>query len=598
MGAAFGGYGGAVLRGCFGLVVRQILAFGLGAGMLVLLVVVVLSELERPTPGVDLWLVFRGGTRFALISVIIGLLVLEGPRVKGQILQRARALHLAGQPARRADRFFEGPLGFLLVTAVIVVAYLSRFLWTLGDGGGSWCGLAMEVVVVWLALRAALWLVLGWWTRWRLGRRARRLQPPPLVAPAFPLLVAAEVMVCLLLLWVRLPHVFWADVGLEVAGVGHRTELLVELGPDDSILEITDTLARNDATWSQAAPSAPWGSDASRTWVVSAKTRSVPFLFMDLLVSEEENVVDLDLNPRLAASTDRPVGSCSMGFGGVTNDPYSAGQSALRESGADAVLEARGTWSRGWRSERARLAVIDSGVDAVHEDLLGIVVKAPPAVERDHGTAIAGIAAGHTTNRRGLASLNVQGHRIAVYNYPAFGNGDPHADDLADAIYQAVRDDADVIVMAFAAPGPTPPVVSDALDHAGRRDVILIAAAGNDRELNADEVWPSRHRSVIGVPALDGGRLASFSSSAGSVSISAPGAEICGPMPGNRYAEWSGSSMAAAFLAGVVADRRYRCPRDGAVDVLSAVISSADPPIGGSGVRLNVLGLERVQCAN
>lgn len=587
-----------MLRALFGLVLRQLTAVAVGLAMFSLgtaLAIDTALDPDSPFSGAEL---FVGGIRWSILLTATTLLVLEGPRLKGQILQRSRAIAEAtGQAPRRADRALETLPGWLLVTAILVVIYAIRFVWTCGD-----CGVLLEFAFSWLALRATLWLVVGRWTSWRLGWRSRGLASPPRVAPAFPLLVAAQVSVCLLLLWVRLPHLVWVNLLLEANGTDSTQEMIVELGPDDSIEEIRPKLLEYHATAKPVTLAAPRHSAASRSWVIRAPTVVLlPLVFE--LAADDENVVDLEPNPRLAASDIVTRGPCPEPWlPGVTNDPLSAGQVALSESGADAVLLRRSEnpSTRHRRSLHVRpvkVAVIDQHVDRTHEDLRGIVAgeSGPPG---EHGTAVAGIAAAISGNNLGLASLNTQGRRIQVLDYPAFDDPDPGPDDVVDAIYKAVADDADVILMAFAGPDEAPYFVAAALDDAADNGIILVAAAGNTAGSSSDDHWPANHPDVIAVPATAGSGLAPRSSRAGSgLTLAAPGMGICGPTRGEGYRLFNGSSMAAAVVAGALADRAAECPYDNHEEVVVAALQSAQFLDPASGPRLDVDALDRAPCA-
>ena len=91
---------------------------------------------------------------------------------------------------------------------------------------------------------------------------------------------------------------------------------------------------------------------------------------------------------------------------------------------------------------------------------------------------------------------------------------------------------------------------------------ILVAAAGNDGldiVLDAAPIYPASYNYVIGVMASDlSGNLASFSNTDGIIrrnseeyEIMAPGSSVFSTLPDNRYATWSGTSMASPYVAAV-----------------------------------------------
>ncbi len=189
-------------------------------------------------------------------------------------------------------------------------------------------------------------------------------------------------------------------------------------------------------------------------------------------------------------------------------------------------------------------------------------VKGPDA---QHGTHVAGIIAAERGNSIGIDGIAAPVKIMVVRAVP---NGDERDKDVANAIYYAVDNGAQVINMSFGkAYSPQKEAVDAAVKYAAEKGVLLVHAAGNDgkdidvegnfptkRFLNSKKTadnWLEVGASAWGGPTNFVGTFSNFGRK--TVDVFAPGVDIYSTTPGNEYESLSGTSMAAPVTSGVAA---------------------------------------------
>jgi subtilisin family serine protease len=205
------------------------------------------------------------------------------------------------------------------------------------------------------------------------------------------------------------------------------------------------------------------------------------------------------------------------------------------------------------RGDKVVVALIDSAIDLNQPNLAGAVTDrydagcgatAPDA----HGTGMAGAIASHGE----LLGVAPQVNIIAIC---AFGGADaqPQATSIKilKGLDYAIRRGARIINMSFA--GPHDPALSQALQIAREKGILVIAAAGN-KGPKSPPLYPGADPNVMAVTATDeNDRLFNGANQGAYVSIAAPGVNVLVPAPDGGVQLTTGTSVATANVSGVAA---------------------------------------------
>ena len=241
------------------------------------------------------------------------------------------------------------------------------------------------------------------------------------------------------------------------------------------------------------------------------------------------------------------------------NDPFADQQWAMRVLDMNAYYGVLATQKP---AKKAKIAILDTGVDARHEDIKDNYFSIEKKYDNDpmgHGTHCAGIAAGVTNNRIGIGSLAGNGSEpfvevtsIKVLNAAGMGT----QKSIIAGIIEATDEGADVISLSLGGPsnGSRQKAYSQAVKYANDQGAIVIAAAGNSN-LDAFNYAPANADGIITVAALDEYLLrAPFSNKVDRLKqgIAAPGVAIYSTTPNSTYKSFSGTSMACPFVAGLL----------------------------------------------
>ena len=283
-------------------------------------------------------------------------------------------------------------------------------------------------------------------------------------------------------------------------------------------------------------------------------------------------------------------------------------------------IQAPSAWGVVTGTSDVAIAVIDSGIQLDHEDLVAKVwinpgeipgngidddnngkmddvhgwhfyhvwigsdfVSMEDADVRDdygHGTHVSGIAAAATNNGIGIAGIAWGARIMPVKVLDQYGNG--WYSDIAAGIVYAANNGARVINLSLGGSSDSQ-TLRMAVDYARSRGALVIAATGNT---GGSVLYPAAYEPVLAVAATDSNdRRASFSSYGPQVDLAAPGVDIystwCHPDTissfclGTYYFAKSGTSMAAPHVSGVAALIWSRWPALASSEVISKLLDTA-----------------------
>ena len=248
------------------------------------------------------------------------------------------------------------------------------------------------------------------------------------------------------------------------------------------------------------------------------------------------------------------------------------------------------------------VAVIDSGISDASPVLEGKVEEGKDYVVPEegeskvgsgcdlvgHGTSIAGIIAGRQMDDTPFAGMAPDARLMSVRVLPdlSVSNNRDLPNILADAIREAVDNDADVINMSvqLVHSGALEKAVEYAADHG----VVMVAAAGNRGGEDGDNApqFPAAYDNdaMLAVSAIQQDGSPTETSNTGDyVDLAAPGQNIVGPGPeGTGYTGGegaTGTSFAAAFVSGTAALVQARFPDMGPDEVANRMrLTAQNPP--------------------
>lgn len=237
-----------------------------------------------------------------------------------------------------------------------------------------------------------------------------------------------------------------------------------------------------------------------------------------------------------------------------------------------------------WTSASAAgitIAILDTGVNPFHPDMVGNLVPGWNSVSRNtdttdvmgHGTQVAGAAAAITNNGIGVAGIawNAQIMPVRISNK---SDGWATFSSAANALTWAVDNGADVVNLSYNMSRSSS--VASAAKYVRDRGGLVVMAAGN----NGTDPGLSDNANIIAVSATGfGDAKAGWSNYGSYIDVSAPGVSILTTTNGGGYGSASGTSYASPVAAGVVALIKG-ANSDLLPDEVEAILeASADDPV-------------------
>jgi subtilisin family serine protease len=281
-------------------------------------------------------------------------------------------------------------------------------------------------------------------------------------------------------------------------------------------------------------------------------------------VSEADMVAKLSRNPAIKfAELDRRVL-----LQATANDPYFGSEYHLSLVGAPSAWDA--TYGAG-----VTIAILDSGVDGTHPDLVGNLLPGYNSYDNNtntadvcgHGTAVAGTAAASVNNGIGVAGVAGQARILPVriaYKDATSGSCYGYYSTIANGLTYAADNGARVANISYGGVAGSSSIISAAKYMQSKGGLVFVSAGNN----GVDEgIAPTTSMIVVSATNSSDTRT-SWSSYGSFVTLAAPGEYIYTTNNGGGYGAWNGTSFSSPLAAGV-----------------GALVMSANPGLSGADVE-------------
>jgi len=245
------------------------------------------------------------------------------------------------------------------------------------------------------------------------------------------------------------------------------------------------------------------------------------------------------------------------------NDPYFTSQWHLTKIAASTA------WDTTTGSSSVIVAILDTGVDGTHPDLVANLIPGWNIYDNNsdtsdvygHGTATAGTAAAAGNNGIGVAAvaLNCPIMPVRISDLNGYG----YSSTISSGLTWAADHGARVANISYEVSGIS--AVASAAQYFQSKGGVVTVSSGNSGTVlsTADNPY------VLTVSATDANdAIASWSNTGNLIDLAAPGVNVFTTSRGGGYGYWSGTSFSAPIVAGV-----------------AALVISANPNLSGAQVQ-------------
>ena len=268
----------------------------------------------------------------------------------------------------------------------------------------------------------------------------------------------------------------------------------------------------------------------------------------------------------------------------------------------NADIKGPAAWAFTTGDKKTVVAVIDTGIDYLHEDLKDNIWENPgeipfngldddgngfvddihgydfvsadsdPFDDNEHGTHVAGTIGAKGDNGVGSVGVCWDVSLMALKAFDEQGNGS--VAEAIEAIHYAVENGARIINASWGLDERSR-ALDEAAQFAAEAGVLVVAAGGNSGW--EAPFYPASFDTVLAVGATDArDARATFSNYGAYVDVAAPGVNIFSTLPENRYGFQSGTSMAAPHVAGAAALVLTRFPNFTRQELFDILVNSVE----------------------